>query len=163
MSTSDPYDSFRSILADSETMRCNWNSVVAEVSDEIFERHGIRVGAEEIMKLASARTRAITGDDSIQVTEDAENNLAALKRARENRALKEALAREETARSAAEELTKTLAPAQRLAKARELGARVPVKEKPQTTRTPEEIAGLVAEAQRLPAGMRMAFCRKHGL
>ena len=155
-------ENFKALVANSPDLLARW----ADYSDTLIaeaEGDGITITKEDLATLSSVRIYAISGQTVGDWKAEAYQNLPAFRAAQELRELQAALADERDNRHVqAVETISNLSPEERLRRGREMS----VGKVPDTTApsySASERASLVAQAERMRGGQKVAFARKHGL
>lgn len=160
------HEDFRAQVASSAVLKQRFETVAEYIIDAVRQEHGVEITADDVVKMPVARLSTYAAsDDYISGWKEQAVLAPAVAKAKERERLTAALeAGGDTpeARQIANRLAE-MSPDARIAWARSNNVAEPAKKQAQAKRTPEETAALLKEAQSLPPGMRMAFCRKNGL
>lgn len=159
---------FQEQVAASQVLTDRYGPISDYVVNAIYEKYGVHVPKVEVAKMNCVQVSTYANsDDYISEWQDEAVLLDAVRRLRETERLQAALqadgdspeAREVAARLAG------MSGAERIAWARSNNVGVTAKKQAESReeRTPEETAALIKQAKAMPAGMRLAFCRKHNL
>lgn len=161
--------SFKKLLSDesNEDLKFKAQEIAAQYIGEAAQR-GVQMTLDDAYSLSAVRLHVLTGE---RVTDDwwseAEGTLDSFQKAAEERAVMEAVAdakndRHAQAVEALETELSKLSPGERMARARQLGQRLPGPKtgEQKAPMTPDEKARALAEMERLPASMKMARYRE---
>lgn len=160
---------FQEQVAASQVLTDRYGPISDYVVNAIYEKYGVEVPKAEVAKMNCVQVSVYANsDDYVSGWADEAVLLDAVRRQREAERLQSALqadgdspeAREVAARLAG------MSGAERIAWARSNNVGVTAKKQAQARgegRSVEDTAALVRKAESLPAGMRLAFCRQHGL
>lgn len=161
--------SFKKMLNDekNEDLKFKAQEIAASYIAEAAQR-GINMTLDDCYALSTVRLHVLTGERiNDNWMDEAEGTLETFQKAAEERAVMEAVAdaksdRHEEARKALEGELAKLSPSERMARARELGQRLPGPKtgEQKAPMTPDEKARALAEMERLPASMKMARYRE---
>ena len=159
------HENFAQQVAASEVLKKRYDQISDYVVNAIQEKTGITVPKASISKLNCVQISTYSGsDDYLNQWENESVMIDEIRIARERERLQTALESGDDSvesRQIANRLAE-MTPEQRISFARQKGL-TGARATKTKERTPEQTAALITEAQSLPAGMRMAFCRKHGL
>ena len=159
------HEDFRAQVASSAVLKQRFDTIAAHIIDAARQEHGVEITADDVVNMPVARLSTYAAsDDYVSGWRDEAVLAPAVAKAKERERLQAALeANGDTpeARRIAARLAE-IKPDERIAWARQQGLTGVKAERP-VEHSPEEKAALIKQAESLPAGMRIAFCRKHGL
>lgn len=158
---------FGSQLQASDVLQERFKPIYEAIADDVEAETGARPAPEDIYPMSCVRTAVFANSDDWTAWRTESALIPAIRKAKERARLQDALERSGD-RPEARALAKRLAemtPTQKLSFARQNGLTGVAKAQnaADKDRTPEETAALIRQSEALPAGMRLAFCRKHGL
>jgi hypothetical protein len=116
---------FRANVAASPELQARWHTITEALIDEARNKWGVELTKEDLANSDNSALRlfVLTGEKIGDPLGQMQQTLPALKKAQELRGLRDAITREDHAQhDAAMQELETLAPASRMAKAREMGA-----------------------------------------
>ncbi len=160
-------DSFRANVAASPELQARWHTITEALISEARDKWGVELTKEDLADSnnSSLRLFVLTGEKIGDPLEQMQQTLPALKKAQEVRELRDAITREDHAEhDAAMQELEALAPAARMAKAREMGANFDgaVNEEPASMNAEQKAAALKRLAT-LRGSAKIAEARRLGL